>query len=187
PVTIPVVELALKEFVLNYQHKTILSDTILIEKAKLLAARLEQVKLQGEAVSADNIAIVNALPLIRSKYASYLLDRIYNIDETRLFYRLELDHILATYYIAGHKTLAYEVPDDDCAISELIEIFKESDTIEYLDNVNEIDNRLKVPIVSTDSALEGLETAYIYLLQQDNTSMQLKLVDKIKKAIKEKK
>ena len=34
-------ELALKEFVLRYQHQTILSDTILIEKAKLLANKLE--------------------------------------------------------------------------------------------------------------------------------------------------
>ncbi|GES96196.1 CENP-B homolog protein 2-like [Rhizophagus clarus] len=33
-------ELALKEFVLRYQHQTILSDAILIEKAKLLASEL---------------------------------------------------------------------------------------------------------------------------------------------------
>ncbi|CAG8644643.1 1453_t:CDS:2, partial [Racocetra persica] len=39
-VTVPEVELVLKEFVLNYQYKTILSDTILVEKAKLLAAGL---------------------------------------------------------------------------------------------------------------------------------------------------
>ncbi|CAB5393558.1 unnamed protein product [Rhizophagus irregularis] len=36
-VTFPELELALKEFVLNYQHRTILSDAILVEKAKLLA------------------------------------------------------------------------------------------------------------------------------------------------------
>jgi hypothetical protein len=40
PVTVPVLELALKEFVLCYQHKTILSDAILIEKAKILASEL---------------------------------------------------------------------------------------------------------------------------------------------------
>lgn len=34
----PELELALKEFVLRYQHQTILSDAILIEKAKLLAS-----------------------------------------------------------------------------------------------------------------------------------------------------
>jgi len=37
----PELELALKEFVLRYQHQTILSDAILIEKAKLLASELE--------------------------------------------------------------------------------------------------------------------------------------------------
>jgi len=40
-VTFPELELALKEFVLNYQHRAILSDAILIEKAKLLANGLE--------------------------------------------------------------------------------------------------------------------------------------------------
>ncbi|CAG8484858.1 11562_t:CDS:2, partial [Scutellospora calospora] len=239
PVTVLVVELALKEFVLNYQHKTILSNAILIEKAKLLAARLEvpkgtlqfsscwlqkfkecnciqQVKLQDEAISIDNVAIVNILLLIRSKCTSYPLDRIYNMDETRLFYQLELDHTFATHCIARYKvnrehisialcvnadgshklnllvigkyqklsseinnlvtiienlyfsnpiqveeflsisdeTLAYEVPNDDYAISELVKIFKESNTIEDSDNIDEIDDSLEVPIVSTDSALE---------------------------------
>ncbi|CAG8812844.1 22242_t:CDS:1, partial [Gigaspora rosea] len=51
---------------------------------------------------------------------------------------------------------------------------------------NEIDNSLKVSIVSADSMLESLEITSMYLLQQDNTSKQLKLVDKIKKANKEK-
>src|SRR5436190_23150921 len=41
PVNFPELELALKEFVLTYQHRAILSDAILIEKAKLLANGLE--------------------------------------------------------------------------------------------------------------------------------------------------
>lgn len=40
-VIVPELELALKEFVLTYQHRAILSDTLLIEKAKLLAEELE--------------------------------------------------------------------------------------------------------------------------------------------------
>ena len=40
-VSIPELEFALKEFVLTYQHKTILSDALLIEKAKSLADELE--------------------------------------------------------------------------------------------------------------------------------------------------
>ena len=40
-VVIPELEMALKEFVLTYQHRAILSDALLIEKAKLLADELE--------------------------------------------------------------------------------------------------------------------------------------------------
>src|SRR6266496_4781980 len=90
PVTFPELELALKEFVLNYQHRTILSDAILVEKAKLLANGLgvpentlqfssgwlqgfkkcngiRQQKFQGEAAPADQTAIIEALPLLREK------------------------------------------------------------------------------------------------------------------------
>ena len=76
---------------LVYQHKTILSDAILIEKAKLLANELEvsegtlqfssgwlqkfkgirQVKLQGESGSVNQAAILEALPLLHSKYSNY--------------------------------------------------------------------------------------------------------------------
>lgn len=109
-VTSPELELALKEFVLNYQHRTILSDALLIEKAKLLASGLEipedtlkfsngwlqgfkkrngihQEKLQGEAASIDQSIIAEALPLLCNKCAEYPLERIYNMDETGLFYR----------------------------------------------------------------------------------------------------
>jgi Tc5 transposase DNA-binding domain len=108
-VTVPELELALKEFVLNYQHQTVLSDAILIEKAKLIANGLgvqdalqfssgwlqkfkerngiRLRKVEGESASADQVAIANALPLLRDKCAAYPLDRIYNMDETGLFYR----------------------------------------------------------------------------------------------------
>ncbi|CAG8729834.1 10937_t:CDS:1, partial [Cetraspora pellucida] len=75
----------------------------------------------------------------------------------------------------SNETLAYKVLNNDHVISELVEIFKKSDTIEDSDNVDKIDDNLEVSIVSINSALEDLETAYMYLLQQDNTSMQLKL------------
>ncbi|PKY61852.1 hypothetical protein RhiirA4_487413, partial [Rhizophagus irregularis] len=74
-VVVPELELILKEFVLTYQHRTILSDAILVEKVKQLADKLNvsegtlqfssgwlqkfkdqnnirQIKLQGEADSA---------------------------------------------------------------------------------------------------------------------------------------
>ena len=106
----PALELSLKEFVLNYQHRTVLSDAMLIEKARKLASELEIPrdalqfssgwlqkfkdrngirlrKLEGEAMSADENAISNALPLLRERFSNYSLDKIYNMDETGLFYR----------------------------------------------------------------------------------------------------
>jgi len=110
PVIFPIFEQALKEFVLNYQHRTILTDTMLIEKAKLIATGLgipadalrfspgwlqkfkdrngiRQQKLQGEADSADQGAIIESIPLLRERCSGYSLELIYNMDETGLFYR----------------------------------------------------------------------------------------------------
>jgi hypothetical protein len=109
-VTYPELDLALKEFVSIYQHRTVLSDVLLIEKAKILAnglgipqgalnfspgwlykfknrngIRLRQ--LQGEAASANEEAIGDYMPIIKNKCANYPIERIYNMDETGLFYR----------------------------------------------------------------------------------------------------
>ena len=87
-----------------------MSDAILIERAKLLANGLEipegalhfsvgwlqkfkirnnihQVKLQGEAASVNLITIADSLPQLRNICSDYSPERIYNMDETALFYR----------------------------------------------------------------------------------------------------
>ncbi|CAB5393728.1 unnamed protein product [Rhizophagus irregularis] len=125
-VTYPELEFALKEFVLTYQHRTVLSDALLIEKARMIADGLDiprdalqfslgwlhkfknrngirQRKLDGEASSADEAAIADALPLLRERCSNYPLEKIYNMDETGLFYRLEPDQTLATKCLSGHK------------------------------------------------------------------------------------
>ncbi|CAG8548017.1 7814_t:CDS:2, partial [Diversispora eburnea] len=73
-ITFPELELVLKEFVLSYQHRVILSDYILIEKAKLLATGL--VSLTNE------VSIEEALSLLQNKCADYSPEQIYNMDET---------------------------------------------------------------------------------------------------------
>jgi hypothetical protein len=103
-------EFAFKEFVLNYQHLTVLSDALLIKKAKMIADRLDipqdalqfssgwlhkfkerngirRQKLEGEASSADEAAIASALLLLKERCSNYPPERIYNMDETGLFYR----------------------------------------------------------------------------------------------------
>ncbi|CAG8763894.1 28304_t:CDS:2, partial [Dentiscutata erythropus] len=64
---------------------------------------IRQIKLQSEAAFADNNAIASVLLLLRSKSASYSLHRIYNMDETGLFFHLEPDRTLATHHIVGRK------------------------------------------------------------------------------------
>lgn len=109
-VTIPELELALKEFILVYQEKVILTDAIIIEKAKLLAKGFDiseevlkfsngwlqrfkirngifKQKLHGEAASVNKDIITQSLPILQEKCNEYSLNRIYNMDETGLFYR----------------------------------------------------------------------------------------------------
>ncbi|CAG8778276.1 25189_t:CDS:2, partial [Dentiscutata erythropus] len=100
-VTYPELDQALKEFVLIYQNKTILSNAILVKKAKLFANGLGIP--EGEAESADEVAIINALPALRNKCSNYPIERIYNMDETGLFFKLEPDRSLATQCLSGRK------------------------------------------------------------------------------------
>ena len=83
---------------------------ILIKKAKMIADGLDilrdalqfssgwlhkfkdrngihQWKLEGEASSADETAIADALFLLKKYCSNYPFKRIYNIDEAGLFYR----------------------------------------------------------------------------------------------------
>ncbi|CAG8612437.1 8655_t:CDS:2 [Diversispora eburnea] len=57
--------LTLKEFVLSYQHRVILHNSVLIEKVKLLATGL------GEVASANEVSIEETLPLLQNKYVDY--------------------------------------------------------------------------------------------------------------------
>ncbi|CAG8799405.1 722_t:CDS:2, partial [Cetraspora pellucida] len=101
-------------------------NAILVKKAKLLANDLEipegalnfsyswldkfkdqnnihQCKLEEETKSADEVAIINTLPALKNKYSNYPIERIYNMDETGLFFRLEPDRSLATQHLSGYK------------------------------------------------------------------------------------
>ena len=112
-VTYPELDLALKEFVLIYQHRTILTDALLVEKAKVIADSLgisqgalsffpgwlykfknqnsiRLHKLQGESASANIVAINNVMPSIKNTCSNYPPERIYNMDETRLFYQYSI-------------------------------------------------------------------------------------------------
>uniref|UniRef100_U9T8F3 Uncharacterized protein n=1 Tax=Rhizophagus irregularis (strain DAOM 181602 / DAOM 197198 / MUCL 43194) TaxID=747089 RepID=U9T8F3_RHIID len=67
-----------------------------LKKSGVLELMITPLLLDGEASSADEAAIADALPLLREHCSNYSLERIYNIDETELFYRLEPDWTLTT-------------------------------------------------------------------------------------------
>ncbi|CAG8492815.1 36207_t:CDS:2, partial [Racocetra persica] len=78
-----------------------LTDALLVEKAKILADGLGIP--QEEATSADVVAINSIMPSIKNKYSNYPPERIYNIDETGLFYQLKPDHTLVTQRLSECK------------------------------------------------------------------------------------
>ncbi|MBA0870796.1 hypothetical protein Goshw_017357 [Gossypium schwendimanii] len=57
----------------------------------------------GESSSVVMENIEDALPQIRAKFEIFYWKDIYNMDETSLFYRLQVDHSLATKQIEGRK------------------------------------------------------------------------------------
>ncbi|CAG8819754.1 20227_t:CDS:1, partial [Gigaspora rosea] len=106
----PDLENALLEWILQNQDKIVLSDAILIEKAKSFAQILRipegdlkfshgwlfkfkkrhslgQITKHGEDASVDEDVVATAIPKLRELLRKYDLKDIYNMDETGLFYR----------------------------------------------------------------------------------------------------
>ncbi|RGB25379.1 hypothetical protein C1646_771811 [Rhizophagus diaphanus] len=68
--------------------------------------------------------------------------------------------------------------DDELEIARL---FKSGSDVDYLD---EVDNSTEVKTICINKALKSLKTVYIFLIQQENASGYMKLIDKIEKFIK---
>ncbi|CAG8602738.1 23763_t:CDS:2 [Dentiscutata erythropus] len=85
-VTYSELDLALKKFMLIYQYRTVLTNALLVEKAKSLANGLKNLqKLQEEAAFVDIVAINNIMLSIKD--------------------RLKPDHILATQQLSEYKKI----------------------------------------------------------------------------------
>jgi Tc5 transposase DNA-binding domain/Fission yeast centromere protein N-terminal domain len=106
----PDIENALQEWILRSQSKIILTDAILMEKAKNFAQILHisdidfkfshgwlskfkkrhgvgQIKKHGEEASADHTIATTVIPQLKEILKEYNLKDIYNMDETGLFFR----------------------------------------------------------------------------------------------------
>jgi hypothetical protein len=105
----PATDSALLEWFLRYQHRTTITDALLMEKARQfhreLAPTIEidfspgwlakwksrnnisLTQRYGEEASVDMEAIASALPHLRELLKEYDPSNIFNMDETGLFYR----------------------------------------------------------------------------------------------------
>lgn len=86
----------------------------------------------------------------------------------------------------SEENIVYEVPED---IMEFIEIFKkqsEENTNDLMNDLDEMDDSAEVVTVSTNVALKSLNTVHIFLLQQENSNKQIKLVNTIEKFVRKK-
>ncbi|CAG8581299.1 15156_t:CDS:2 [Cetraspora pellucida] len=81
----------LYEWILQSQDCIILSDDVIIKKAKNLAKLFHisenDFKFSHEDASVDDAIIAEALPRLREILKEYDLKDIYNMDETGLFYQ----------------------------------------------------------------------------------------------------
>ncbi|CAG8744010.1 21308_t:CDS:2, partial [Dentiscutata erythropus] len=188
-ITVPELKLALKEFVLTYQHKTVLSDLILIEKAKLLASWLHKFKehneigrekLHGEVESVDNDAIIRELLLLQNKSTQHLSGC--KKDKERITIALCANanglHKLKPLIIGKYAKLQF--PVEDQIIINLVETFKKTDN-KNDKNQEAADDSIKKEIISPNVALKSLENIHTYLLQQEGASEYIKLVGTIEK------
>ena len=77
------------------------------------------------------------------------------------------------------KDIVYEIPD----ISEFTDMFKNKPT----SNSDEVDDSVETEIIHINKVLQNLKTLKLFLLQEENVSEQIKLVEKIEKFIKKEK
>ncbi|CAG8626907.1 984_t:CDS:2, partial [Paraglomus occultum] len=183
----PNLENALYEWVIQMQTKVILTDAILVQKAKDFSQLLnipdddfkfscgwlsrfkkrhglKQIKKHGEAASADTVAILKTIPELKEILKSYDLKDIFNMDETGLFYRYYIDN-----YLDYPEETITEVELTDQEIIDLVthEVKGVENVVEdiYLENAE--DDSVERRRITHKEALNCLETLALYLVQQD--------------------
>jgi hypothetical protein len=75
----------------------------------------------------------------------------------------------------------YKVPDDDNIIEALVEMYKQQPEIDT--NDFEEDDSVEQVLISTSEASKSLEIVRTFLLQQENSSQQIKMVNSLDRYI----
>ena len=78
------------------------------------------------------------------------------------------------------EDIVYDIPDNNQLIQKIAEIYKED-----IDEVNaeEMDDSTEIPIVSASSALKSLENVRWFLLQQEDTSEQIRQLNSLERFV----
>jgi len=84
------------------------------------------------------------------------------------------------------EDVVFEVLEDDQIIADLVSVFKKSDEVS-IDNIDEMDDSVEVPIISSNVALKSLKNIHTFLLQQEDSDECVKFVNTIEKFVKKKK
>src|SRR6185295_1080590 len=89
------------------------------------------------------------------------------------------------YLNNSEERIVYEVPDDDRIVEVLVEMYKEQPEVNS-DNFEE-DDSVEQVLISASEASKNLEIIRAFLLQQENSSEQIKLVNSLNRYINLKK
>ncbi|CAG8695823.1 4419_t:CDS:2, partial [Dentiscutata heterogama] len=99
---------------------------------------------------------------------------------------MEVDEFLTI----SEENFVYEVSPDDQIIKEFAYTFKRDESIETIDDEDieviddEKDDSVEIAIISSSSVLSNLESVRTFLLQQEGSNEQLKLVNSLEKFIR---
>ncbi|CAB5376787.1 unnamed protein product [Rhizophagus irregularis] len=133
-------------------------------------------------IEADNIGAENHIETDDTEADDLVLNEI-----SRMLEIINLPNSMGTkeFLNIPEENIVYEVPED---ITEFIEIFKKQseENTNDLNDLDEIDDSTKIVTVGTNVALKSLNTVHTYLLQQENSNEQIKLVNMIEKFVRKK-
>jgi hypothetical protein len=104
-----------------------------------------------------------------------------NIQALHLPNAMNIDEFLSV----PDEDTVYTVLEDDEIITELVDIFKNSE--DDVENIEESDDSVEPIIIDINVALKSLENIQMFLLQQENSEKYIKFANTIEKFIKTKK
>ncbi|GBC04786.1 hypothetical protein RclHR1_05870010 [Rhizophagus clarus] len=94
---------------------------------------------------------------------------------------------LEEYLTIPEENIISEIHDDDEIIAEIVNNFKKKSNENNTNNdLDEVDDSIEEEVISFNIALKSLKKVNTFLLQQENTYEELKLVNLLEKFVKKK-